>query len=155
MVPFKGTLYIKQYIKNKPCSWGIKAFFLCGASGIIYDFLIYQGKTTELENYGDFGVSNAVVLKLVERIPEILQLYADNFFTFVELVKILKEKEIWYAGTIRKNRIMKYPLSITRKTARKTVNLDNSVVITQWADNNLVLMASNFVGKGETDKAKR
>lgn len=149
MVPFKGTLCIKQYIKNKPCSWGIKAFFLCGASGIIYDFLIYQGKTTELENYGDFGVSNAVVLKLVERIPEKKnqKLYADNFFTFVELVKILKEKEIWYAGTIRKNRIMKYPLSITRKTARKTVNLDNSVVITQWA--------SNFVGKGETDKAKR
>jgi hypothetical protein len=30
MVPFKGHLSIKQYIKNKPNSWGIKIFLLCG-----------------------------------------------------------------------------------------------------------------------------
>lgn len=40
MVPFKGKLNIKQYIKGKPCPWGVKIFVLCGKSGLCYDFLI-------------------------------------------------------------------------------------------------------------------
>ena len=34
MIPFKGKLGLKQYIKGKPNPWGINLFFLCGESGM-------------------------------------------------------------------------------------------------------------------------
>ncbi|KAL4126171.1 hypothetical protein QTP88_010397 [Uroleucon formosanum] len=49
MIPFKGHLNIKQYMKGKPCSWGIKNFVMCGASGLMCNFILYQGKTTEFD----------------------------------------------------------------------------------------------------------
>jgi len=30
MIPYKGRLAFKQYIKNKPTKWGIKVFVLSG-----------------------------------------------------------------------------------------------------------------------------
>lgn len=86
MIPFKGRLNVKQYVKGKPCPWGIKLFALCGSSGLMYDFLIYQGSTTELniEQQEVFGLGASVVLKLSERIKEVnIQLYFDNFFRII------------------------------------------------------------------------
>lgn len=48
MVPFKGKINVKQYIKGNPCPWGIKIFAICGTSGIMYDLLLYQGSSTEI-----------------------------------------------------------------------------------------------------------
>lgn len=82
MVPFKGRLNVKQYVKNKPNPWGIKIYALCGKSGLLY-FIIYQGMTTELVPIEKevFGVVGGVVLKLCSRINEKnIQLYFDNFF---------------------------------------------------------------------------
>ncbi|XP_065915189.1 chimeric ERCC6-PGBD3 protein-like [Dysidea avara] len=46
MIPFKGRLNFKQYMKNKPTKWGIKVFVLCDATnGYIYRMQIYTGKT--------------------------------------------------------------------------------------------------------------
>lgn len=46
MIPFKGKLDIKQYLKCKPKQWGIKSFLLCGEDGTVYDMVEYQVKTT-------------------------------------------------------------------------------------------------------------
>ncbi|KAI4467853.1 transposase is4 [Holotrichia oblita] len=54
MIPFKGQLNVKQYVKGKPCPWGVKLLALCGTSGILYDFVLYQGSTTE-GTYRVFG----------------------------------------------------------------------------------------------------
>ena len=46
MIPFKGRLTFKQYMKNKPTKWGIKVFVLSDATnGYIYRIQIYTGKT--------------------------------------------------------------------------------------------------------------
>lgn len=37
IIPFKGQLSIKQYIRGKPTPWGIKNLLLCGQSGIVYN----------------------------------------------------------------------------------------------------------------------
>ena len=34
MIPFKGRLGLKQYMKGKSNPWGIKLFFLCRESGM-------------------------------------------------------------------------------------------------------------------------
>ena len=45
MVPHKGRLSFKQYIKNKPKRWGIKLWVLCQAdTGYVYRFQVYLGK---------------------------------------------------------------------------------------------------------------
>nr|CAI5851207.1 unnamed protein product [Callosobruchus analis] len=163
MIPFKGTLSIKQYIKSKPSPWGIKSFLLCGSSGLVYDFVVYQGKTTPLngEEVANYGIAGGVVLKLCERIPsdQNYKLFADNFFTCIPVIKELREKKIWYTGTIRKNRTMKCILSITNKSKRGTisevVNLNGDIVVTQWSDNNIVTLASSLIGKGTVDLAQR
>jgi len=49
MILFKGHLNIKQYMKGKSCPWGTKHFVMCGASGLMYNFILYQGKTTEFD----------------------------------------------------------------------------------------------------------
>lgn len=40
IIPFKDNLFAKQYIKGKPCPWGIKVFCLSGRSGQPYDFFL-------------------------------------------------------------------------------------------------------------------
>lgn len=47
IVPFTGKHSAKQYVKGKPCPWGIKLFFLCGKNGRAYDFIIYQNSIPE------------------------------------------------------------------------------------------------------------
>ncbi|KAI5107681.1 piggyBac transposable element-derived protein 3-like, partial [Silurus meridionalis] len=44
MIPFKGKIGMKQYIKNKPHKWGIKVFTRAGVTGLVYDFEVYTGK---------------------------------------------------------------------------------------------------------------
>lgn len=50
IVPFTGKHVAKQYIKGKPCPWGLNFFFLCGKHGQAYDFILYQSSSPELEN---------------------------------------------------------------------------------------------------------
>ena len=71
IIPFKGQLVVKQYIKGKPNPWGVKFFMLCGASGIIYKSVICQGSTTIPTNFQDkYSATNGLVMYLAERIPE-------------------------------------------------------------------------------------
>ncbi|XP_065845593.1 piggyBac transposable element-derived protein 4-like [Oscarella lobularis] len=45
MIPYKGRIGYKQYMKDKPTKWGIKVFILAESSpGYIYKFEIYTGK---------------------------------------------------------------------------------------------------------------
>ncbi|KAK2710592.1 hypothetical protein QYM36_011945 [Artemia franciscana] len=67
IVPYKGRLSFKQYIKDIPSSLGIKIFSRAGASGIIYDFEVYTGKGSVPVN--ELGRRAEVVLRLAEMIP--------------------------------------------------------------------------------------
>lgn len=88
MIPFTGNMSAKQYVRGKPNPWGIKNFVVCGKDVIAYDFLLYQGKSTEVDpEMKDLGVSAAVVLKLCERIEKKGQvLYFDNYFNSYNLL---------------------------------------------------------------------
>lgn len=112
-VPFRGHLNIKQYIKGKPNPWGVKIFVLCGKSGLAYDFLIYQGKNTGLneENLKKYGFRASVVLHLAQQISlPGHKLFYDNYFLSFHLLQLLKSKQVFAAGTIRTNRFQNPPL---------------------------------------------
>ena len=61
MIPFKGHLSFKQYMKDKPVKWGIKVFALSDATnGYIYRMQIYTGKN--MEGGTQVGLRSQVVL---------------------------------------------------------------------------------------------
>ncbi|XP_040072993.1 piggyBac transposable element-derived protein 2-like [Ixodes scapularis] len=166
IVPFKGRLDIKQYIRGKPNPWGVKIFMLCGESGLIYDFLPYQGSTTSLAEdlKCNFGITGAIVLQLAQRIPSGLghKLFFDNYFTSVPLLREMLKKKIFAAGTVRSNRCEKCPLMSEKDLKKKgrgssdcLVSGDGQVVVTRWMDNRVVTLASNFVAVENEETARR
>ena len=92
MIPFKGRLSFKQYIKNKPVKWGIKAFVLSDAiNGYVYRLQVYTGKGMET-NQPEIGLCSRVVLDLLSGLENTgLDLYTDNYYTssylYLELYK--------------------------------------------------------------------
>ena len=64
MIPFKGRLGFKQYMKNKPTKWGIKAFVRSDATnGYVYHMQIYTGKNAETDS--SVGLCSRVVYDLM------------------------------------------------------------------------------------------
>ncbi|KAK2718614.1 hypothetical protein QYM36_005828 [Artemia franciscana] len=142
MVPFKGKLRFKQYLKDKPHSWEIKIFSRARASGIIYDFEVYTGKgsipVTEL------GQGAEVVLRLAEEIPRSknFKLFFDNYYTSIPLIRELLLHGIHSAGT-------------GRGSFDYRVETNSGIVVTKWFNNKSVCIASSFVGAEPSDNCKR
>jgi hypothetical protein len=165
IIPFKGRLNIKQYMKGKPNPWGIKVFLLCGKSGMPYDFLIYQGGTTEINQkmVQKFGFGGAIVLHLSKRISNPgHKLYFDNYFSTYQIFEVLKEMKINAAGTVRINRFAHPPFLSDKDIKNKgrgfsdeVESRDGNVVLTKWQDNKPVFVGSNFVGKGVEKSVNR
>ncbi|KAK2708789.1 hypothetical protein QYM36_014414 [Artemia franciscana] len=132
MVPFKGKLRYKQYLKDKPHSWGIKIFSRAGASGIIYDFEVYTGKSSV--SVTELGQEAEVVLRLAEEIPrnKNFKLFFDNYYTTEDLLKKKGRGSFDYR-----------------------VETNSGIVVTKWFDNKSVCTASSFVGAEPSDNCKR
>ena len=102
MIPFKGRLTFKQYMKSKPTKWGIKVFVLSDATyGYVYRIQIYIGKN--LKSSIDVGLSLRVLLELMVDL-EGHQLYTDNYYIGPEVYLKLYDQGINCCGTIQTNR---------------------------------------------------
>ncbi|KAL2076345.1 hypothetical protein ACEWY4_028046 [Coilia grayii] len=143
IVPFRGKLSVLQYVKGKPEPWGVKVYFLCGKSGLAYDFLIYQGATTELSDQSKkiLGHGAAVVTHLCQRIQNPNhKLFFDNFFTTYNVLEVLSGKNIQAAGTARVCRFATPPLKAEmskkgRGSHDEVRSRDGKVVLVKWFDN--------------------
>lgn len=165
IIPFKGRSEAKQFNKNKPSKWGIKLFVICGASGMMYDFIMYQGSTTVFKpEYELFGLGAAVVMQLSERAEPGCQLYFDNFFSTYSLFQWLLSKNLYAIGTVRLDRFQKPPLIDNKEMTNLKLNprgsadevmSEDGIVLTKWADNSCVTMGSNFMGSGKVDTCLR
>ncbi len=106
MIPFKGRLGMKQYMKDKPTKWGIKVFVLADAhNGYVKNIQVYTGKNVENDG-NNIGLCTKVVLDLLDDIDSAgLQLYTDNYYTSPVLFQHLyAKKQINACGTCRPNR---------------------------------------------------
>ena len=88
MIPSKFRSPLKQYMPNKPHKWGYKVFSRCGASGIVYDFEVYTGKSTE--NPGNLGVTGDLIVRLCTHLPknQNYKVFFDNFFYIFIVVEV-------------------------------------------------------------------
>ena len=116
MIPFKGRLAFKQYVKFKPTKWGIKVFVLADATnGYIRTFQIYTGKSLEDGN-SSVGLCTKVVLDLMSGLEGSgLPLYTDNYYTPPSLYLHLYNRGINACGAARPNRIG-FPKELLTKT---------------------------------------
>lgn len=109
MRKFKGRIYFRQYIPNKPCRWGIKLWCLCESeTGYLLDWNVYTGKSTEgNENDAEGGLGHSVVWKLMRDSGYLNcghHLYVDNYYTSPALFSALRDAGTGACGTVKANR---------------------------------------------------
>ena len=94
MIPFKGRLVIKQYMKDKPTKWGIKVFVLADArNGYTVRLQVYAGINSTISSAAP-GLSTRVVLELLDGLEtNSPKFYMDNYYTSPELFMALYKKE--------------------------------------------------------------
>ncbi|KAK2726139.1 hypothetical protein QYM36_000557 [Artemia franciscana] len=92
MIPFKGRIGFRQYLKDKSHSSGVKVFTRAGISGIVYDIEIYTGKGAV--EISELGQGTDVVLRLVENLPRFMnfKLFFINFYTGIDLIHKLRDE---------------------------------------------------------------
>lgn len=133
MIPFRGRLHFKQYIPNKTHKYGVK----------LYNVKVYTGKG---DTNPDLGHSQSIVLQLLDSIDpkEGRILFADNFYSSIELTRRLYEMKILYCGTLRSNR-KGVPKNFGGKMRKGQVygKENNNVKIIKWVDKRPVLMISS------------
>ena len=107
MITYNGRLLWKQYMPKKPTKWGIQLWFLCDSiSGYCLTFRVYTGCTTNTDLIREFGLAYTVVMELMQHyLMRHHHLYADNFFSSLPLVEDLYAADIYYCGTLRKDRV--------------------------------------------------
>ncbi len=149
---------IRQYNKKKPNKWGFKNLVRAGASGIIYDFYIYGGKTDAdpmTDEFQKLQKSAQVVARLCQFLTNHAnhKLIFDNWFSTINLFIYLKQLGILACGTMRANRLQGCKLKSNKdlkKSGRGSLDymtdLNSGVIIAKWMDNNAVHLASNFIG---------
>ena len=89
-------------MKNKPRPVGFKVFIITASSGLVLDFEVYQGHTTELLN-PELGFGLSVVMILMRTIPPQSFGFIDRYFTSVPLLEKLSSIGLKGSGTIMGN----------------------------------------------------
>ena len=122
MIPISGHVAVRQYVPRKPDPTGLKNYVLASKDGLILDFEIYQGKTTNFSEdveMGTLGAGGKAVLRFCETCPVGTNLYFDRYFTGVTLLERLMEKGISGTGTIMNNRFPNVGFSNGYKLKKK------------------------------------
>ena len=117
VIPYKGRLSFKQYMKDKPTKWGIKVFVLADSTnGYVKRLQIYTGKS--LDTVDDVGLCTRVVLDLMSGLEGSgLNLYTDNYYTSPTLFLYLFNQGINACGTVRTNRLG-FPKELVTKATK-------------------------------------
>jgi len=152
MIPFKGRLSMKQYMKDKPVKFGIKLWVAADAiTAYCHNFEVYVGKGAGIVN-NDLGLASNVVIGLTQ--PIMMKghvIYTDNFYTSPQLADYLYQLDTYLCGTVRSNR-KGFPkeLVASNSEARKLERgaskwmMCGPLLATSWKDNRMVYYISSF-----------
>ncbi|XP_025266673.1 uncharacterized protein LOC112638721 [Camponotus floridanus] len=145
LVPFRGRIVFRQYIKQKRHRYGIKVFKLCSGPGYTYSFRIYTGKD-ENTNEISGNKSTEIVMALCQDIlGKGHTICTDNWYTSVDLAERLTDMRTHLLGTLRKSRRGNPKEVVAQKLKRGDViarENKNGVTILKWKDKRDVLMLS-------------
>jgi len=144
MVPFLGRLSFRQYIANKRHRYGVKIFKLCTRDFYTSQYKIYAGK----EAVPGQLVSCKVVMELMQPYLDSGRcLYADNWYTSIDLAEKLLDRQTHLVGTLRSNRKWNPKEVIAKKLIRGVVISKQNrrgIMVLKWRDRRDVLMLSTM-----------
>ncbi|KAL3978619.1 hypothetical protein ACER0C_019681 [Sarotherodon galilaeus] len=110
------------------------------------------------------GIGGDVVVKLCETLPaeQNYKVFADNFFSSAPLVLTLLQRQIYFVGTLRGNRLAGCQLEDEKSLAQRgrgsvdaRVNKEESMVIVKWYDNKSVTLISSYCATEPQDTVRR
>ncbi|XP_061184352.1 piggyBac transposable element-derived protein 4-like [Saccostrea echinata] len=120
MIPFKGRLGMKQYMKDKPIKFGIKMWVAADAvTAYCHNFEIYVGRNNDVIINRKLGLSSRVVIGMTKPLENKgYVIYTDNFYTSPTLADYLYNT--YLCGTVRPSR-KGYPKAMipTARDARR------------------------------------
>lgn len=116
MIPFRGRWGKKQYAKDKPVKWGVKAWLLCDSvTGYNFNFDIYCGKDSDFDHLENIGLASGVVLKLCQELyGKGYYIFTDRFYTSPMLLHYLRQVDCSGCGTVMTNR-KHFPKQLVKK----------------------------------------
>lgn len=108
------------------------------------------------------GKAGETVLQLVANQPDHSYVFFDNYFASLELLLELAKRNLFATCTIRSNRTRGCPLLCKKdikKRGRGAFDFrrarDENIIICEWYDNRIVLVASNIHGVEPTHFVRR
>ena len=159
MIPFTGKCNVKQYVPGKPRPVGLKNFVCTTSSGLMVDFEVYQGSTTNLPEKDTIGLGPSVVMRLVSTLPKRSFVYFDRYFTTLSLMTRLLEEQIHGTGTIQTNRFKAFNFLKDNRMKRgkyeEITRSDNAVSFVKWKDTKSVLMVFTCTGAESLSNIQR
>lgn len=145
LILWKGKLAFRQFIPSKRSRFGIKIFVLCDCkTGLVLDFLIYTGKSTQYTNTeNDANISAKVVSTLLQPyLDKNHILYVDNWYSSPQLFEKLHEKQTGACGTVRLNRKNMPCLPKKMRKDEVLVRTNEKMITVRWCDRREVTMLS-------------
>lgn len=121
----------KQYMKGKPHPWGLKIWSRWSASGILYDFALYECGTSKkiFTCHGRWCCAQALWNSPIR--PQLQSIC--NLFSSAPLVLNLLQWKIYFVGTLQGNCFARWQLKDRGRGSVDTrVEKEESMVIVVW-----------------------
>jgi hypothetical protein len=156
-IPGKCYHHAIQYNKDKPYKWFFKVFGLNDSfSGYLHRFFLYRGSKYEDRPQGsNITASSWPIWKLTEnnRLHHKNHvLIADNYYSSLAVVDIVKSRGMEYIGTVRSNRqglpkdaaFAKEGAQVKKRGTMVSYSYKEKYYITSWQDTKPVMMLSTM-----------
>lgn len=127
LVAFRGRCIFRMYMPKKPHKYGLKIMCITDAqNGYLLDAYMYLGRDSDgiglPTEYQRLSKPTQAVLRLVTTIEGTHRnITTDNWFTSLELMNVLKEKQLTLVGTMKKTSAkfhLSFFLAVTEKYDR-------------------------------------
>lgn len=161
-IKFKGRSNFVMYNPMKPVHYGFRAYVLADSqTGYTWKMKVHANydKRFRKEAKGNEN-SQRIVLELIEGLKEGHIIFADSYYTSIELARKLEGKGIAICGSISKKRkelpeidydkIEKYETKIFSMRMKKS---DLSIII--WRDNKILRLITNIYETNTTTDVVR
>lgn len=152
IVPYFGRHGTKQHIHGKPIRFGYKLWSAATRHGYLVNCELYQGASGPgLKMQPELGLGAAVISELHSRLPQDMKpynLYFDNFFTGLPLLKYLREQNVGATGTIRETRMENCNMPSSKEMKKEPrgklcYKFSKEIIAAKWHDNSIVNIVSN------------
>lgn len=97
LVPFRERKIMRQYIKSKSHSYGLKLFKFCSGLGCTHKILLYSGKSDFM-----WKPENVVFELMSDYLNQGHILTTDNQYTFLSLARALLERKTYLVGKLQR-----------------------------------------------------